>query len=327
MKPLAATLAALLLAASALCSGVQAKQPVFVYRGLCDASAAIALGAEHFVVADDERNTLRVYRRGVAEPASSIDLSRFLGTDADKESDLEGAARIGDRIYWISSHGRNSKGEVQARRYRFFATEIVASAVPPSVSPSVKPTGSASDSLLRDLIDAPELRALRLVEATKRAPEAPGGLNIEGLAAADGGRLLIGLRNPLPAGKAVVVPLRNPAEVVAGKRAQFDAPLALDLGGRGIRSMERVGTGYLIVAGPPADEGSFALYRWSGRAGDAAKPMPSVDLGSLRPEALFEIPGGAVQLLSDDGGVEVGGVACKKLPQGKRGFRSLELKP
>ena len=34
------------------------------YRGPCDASAAVALDADHFVVAGDEDNTLRVYRRG-----------------------------------------------------------------------------------------------------------------------------------------------------------------------------------------------------------------------------------------------------------------------
>ena len=30
----------------------------FNYQGICDASAAVALDAKHFVVADDERNTL-----------------------------------------------------------------------------------------------------------------------------------------------------------------------------------------------------------------------------------------------------------------------------
>jgi hypothetical protein len=33
---------------------------------MCDASAAVALDADHFVVADDENNVLRIYRRGRA---------------------------------------------------------------------------------------------------------------------------------------------------------------------------------------------------------------------------------------------------------------------
>jgi len=34
--------------------------------GMCDASAAVALGNDRFIVADDEDNVLRVYRRGQA---------------------------------------------------------------------------------------------------------------------------------------------------------------------------------------------------------------------------------------------------------------------
>ena len=33
------------------------------YGGMCNASAAVALDAEHFIVADDEDNTLRIYDR------------------------------------------------------------------------------------------------------------------------------------------------------------------------------------------------------------------------------------------------------------------------
>ena len=79
------------------------------YRGPCDASAAVALDADHFVVAGDEDNTLRVYRRGRPEPVGEAPLAAFLAS-GNKESDLEAAAAVGQRIYWIASHGRNSKG-------------------------------------------------------------------------------------------------------------------------------------------------------------------------------------------------------------------------
>ena len=124
------------------------------------------------------------------------------------------------------------------------------------------------------------------------------------------------------------MPLRNPAEAVGGRHAAFGAPALLDLGRRGIRSIERVGKSFLIVAGPTADAGTFALYRWSGRARDAAVAVPGVDFGSLRPEALFSVaPRGPVQVLSDDGGVEVDGIVCKKLPAARRAFRSILLTP
>jgi hypothetical protein len=287
------------------------------YEGLCDASAAVALDARHFVVADDEHNRLTVYRRGEPKAVREIAVGDFL--KADKESDLEGAARVGQRVYWIGSHARNSAGKRREDRQRFFATSLDGA--------TVKPVGQPYRDLLTDLLAAPSLAALRLADAAQRPAEAKDGFNIEGLAAAPDGSLLIGLRNPVPAGRALLVPLLNPADLVEGRGpAKFGTPLRLDLGGRGVRDIERVGQGYLIVAGPTGDDGSFALYRWSGQAQQAPVQLP-LDLGSLRPEALFAWPDGQLTLLSDDGGVNIGKQACKDADPSHRGFRSLDFKP
>ena len=303
-------LAALLLI-SASAAGAQTR-----YEALCDASAAVALDERHFVVADDEHNKLSVYQRGQAKRVGQVDL-KFL--KADKESDLEGAAQVGKRIYWIASHARNSAGEPRPDRQRFFATEIVGT--------TVEPVGKPYTGLLADLLATPALAPLRLAEAAGRAAEAEGGLNIEGLAAAADGSLLIALRNPIPQGRAIVIPLLNPAELIDGKGpARFGAAIRMDLGGRGLRSIERVSTTYLIAAGPTADAGTFAIYRWSGKAADAPTPV-KLDLGTLRPEALFAWPDGQITLLSDDGGVMVGKKACKDADKSKRSFRAFDFKP
>lgn len=305
--------------AAVLAAGAQA-QAVTEYRGMCDASAAVALDDRHFVVASDEDNTLRVFRRGEPVAVATVPLQRALGTD--KESDLEGAARIGDAIYWISSHGRNSSGKVRADRYRLFVT-----AIDPSTSrPVVAPPAAMQTAILTQLLATDALAPWRLREASKLAPEAPGGLNIEGLAATPDGQLLIGFRNPLRDGKALVVALQNPRPASMGAAATFGPPIGLDLGGRGVRSLERMDNGYLIVAGPVADRGDFALYRWSGAPGAAPQVVSGVTLGTLRPEALFVWPGTRrVQVLSDDGGVMSAGVACKDRPEAERSFRSIEL--
>jgi len=311
------TLAAALAAALAFGAGAQ---EITVYRGMCDASAAVALDDVHFVVADDEDNTLRVYRRRVPQPVATVPLAKALGTT--KESDLEGAARIGDAIYWISSHARNARGDVRADRYRLFVTRIDRSASPPVVTPPA----AMQTQLLAQLIATDAMRPWQLREASRLAAEAPGGLNIEGLAATADGKLLIGFRNPLREGKALVVALENPQAAAAGAAATFGPPIGLDLGGRGVRSIERLEEGYLIVAGPVADQGDFALYRWIGSAGEEPRPVTGITLGSLRPEALFVWPGSRrVQLLSDDGGVVTAGVACKDRPASTRSFRSIEL--
>ncbi len=288
-------------------------EAVTVYRGMCDASAAAALGPECFVVANDERNQLKVYRRGMADAVEVIDLSGFLGTKVHKESDLEGAATVGRRIYWISSHGRNSKGEVQQRRYRFFATE------PGQDGAALAPVGQPYGSMLDELARAPQLRPYGIAEAASRMPEADGAFNIEGLAATPWGNLLIGMRNPAPRGKALLVELVNPARVIAGEAVQFGAVIELDLDGRAIRSIELVGLAYMIIAGPAGEAGDFALYRWSGQAHEAPVELSHVKFDGQRPEALFAIPGTrAVQILSDDGGQH-----CKELAEEEQTFRSV----
>jgi len=299
----------------------------FSYRGPCDASAAVALDAEHFVVGNDEDAVLRIYRRGRATPVvRGLDLSGFLDVSPGDEVDIEAAARVGGRIYWISSHGRSGAGRKEESRRRFFATDVVDGVT--GRPAYLRTVGAPYTGLLRAMERAPELRPYRLHDAARRAAEADGGFNIEGLATTPDGRLLVGLRNPLPHGRALLIPLLNPAAVVAGEQAaELGRAIELDLAGRGIRSIERVGASYLIVAGPPADAGSFMLFRWSGTAGDAPQVLTDVDLQDLRPEALFVMPGGKhIELLSDDGGIRTAaGKECKKLPRQQQSFRSLTL--
>ena len=95
------------------------------YQGLCDASAAVALSPTQFVVANDEDNLLRFFTVGKPAPTPEpLNLDAFLGIDNAKETDIEGAAQIGDLVYWITSHGRNKDGERQGRRLRLFATRL-----------------------------------------------------------------------------------------------------------------------------------------------------------------------------------------------------------
>jgi hypothetical protein len=102
--------------------GAQAQS--FVYRGMCEASAAVAIGPDHFLVADDNDSTIRLYARNNPKPISATDFSTALGVKPTTKTDIEGAASIGNRIYWITSHGRHSSGEERPQRQRFFATDV-----------------------------------------------------------------------------------------------------------------------------------------------------------------------------------------------------------
>jgi len=195
-------------------------EPATIYRGMCDASAAVALDKDHFVVADDELNVMRIYRRGQPESVAQVDLSSFLGTKPDKESDIEGAARIGNMIFWISSHGTNKDGKIQDRRRRLFATEVVPGAVP-----TVQAVGKPYSKLVDDLAADPGFAKYGLGEAATKPPKTKGALNIEGLAATADGKLLVGFRNPIQGNKALVAPIENPDEVVTGGTVKLGPPL------------------------------------------------------------------------------------------------------
>ncbi|CAL8479565.1 DUF3616 domain-containing protein [Caballeronia sp. S22] len=305
-------------------------ESVTTYRGICSASAGIDLGSGHFVVADDEMNLLVVYRYDSPDYVTTVDLWDFLrGSDGKKEADLEGAARIGDRIYWIGSHSRNTNAELRPTRHRLFATRIDTT----RAKPTVKQIGTKPYDGLLEAITA-DKRFSELRDASARGAEQPKGLNIEGLAATEDGGLLIGFRNPLSGEKdmALVLKLKNPAAVVEQNAAPvFGDLIRLDLGQRGIRSMERVGSEYFIVAGPLDDgvpgtpSSKFSIYKWSGEPGAAAVHWKDISPPDLHIEGLFEIAGTKqLYLLSDDGG---GRENCtnKKVPSDDKTFRGMRV--
>jgi len=315
-----------LLLASVLSQAAPAPQTV-AYPGPCDASAAVAIGDGLFLVANDEDNVLRAYRHGQpALPVYALDVSAFLAPDpALPEVDLEAAAPVGNRIYWIGSHSTNGKGKARPSRRRFFATD--AQVVNDHVT--LTPVGQPYRDLIRAFGDTPALRHLHLATAARIAPELPGGLNIEGLSATPSGALLIGFRNPVPEGKALLIPLENPAGVIAGQAARLGAPIALDLAGRGVRSIEYVAARqeYLIVAGPAGDSGVFGLYRWSGNPMTAPRPVPDTEFTGLQPEALAPDGQGQVWAFSDDGSRLLDdGKACKDSAPDRQSFRGLSVR-
>jgi len=288
----------------------QLSQPV-KHSGAPDGSAGVASGMSHFIDACDEDNLLRLYQSDTdGRPKVLLDLNQFLGFPKDngefKECDLEGAARIGDRIYWIGSHSRSGKkGKVQPSRQVLFATKVTGV----GEETKLELVGKPFKGLQNALIDDERLKSFRLEEAAEKKPEEPGGLNIESLCA-DGQSLLIGFRNPVPDGKALLVPLKNPAAVIdSGASPMLGDPIRLDLHGLGIRDMAPWREAFIIVAGDFRDgkaEGAqpSMLFRWSGKSSDAPAPLDG-DLGDLNPEGVVVYGEGAetrLQLLSDDGG-------------------------
>lgn len=296
-----------------------------VFTRMCDASAGVALSTNIFVAADDESNQLRTYARNrPGMPVNQMELGGFLQIGkGNPEIDVEGAAQVGEVVYWITSHGRNRDGEIRPSRQRFFATRISGKG-----EPRLELTGRPYANLLRDLISEPHLQQFELEEAAGKAPKKKNALNIEGLCARPDGTLLIAFRNPVPRKMALLVPLLNPAELVqAGTaRAKFGPAIQLELNGNGVRDLVQQNGKYYMIAGARDGGHKFQLYRWNGEA--APQLLHEWEARTFNPEAILSAPGrgGEFLILSDDGSLKSGGTQCKEFPEASRRFRSVLLK-
>lgn len=294
--------------------------------GLMDGSAGVAISPDRFITCSDEVNQLVSFPIAPESRGEVLlDLNTipaWLGDLGKKkkgkfyELDLEGAARIGDTIYWISSHGFDEEEDESFHHRVFFATTLTPDG-------KLVPTGRVYRDLLADLVAEKSLEPFQLDAASRITPKrgptetSPGGLNIESLCvAADGKSLFVGFRNPSPGGKGLLVPLLNPAGMLEGKsRAQFGQPLLLDLGGLGFRDMIRWRGRYLILAGHYdshlGEDGKAVesvpasrIFHWTGQPDDKPEPLDGIDLDSYNPESLIHFPDDRVLILSDDGGFQ-----------------------
>ena len=296
---------------------------------MADASAGEGLGNGLFVAANDEDNVLRVYRlqQGGA-PIATWDATPHMAlAGKSTEMDIEGSAKINDTLYWITSHAPNREGKPRPNRKRFFATHVTVVNGKPAFHLAGKPVST----LLADLDRDPRYVDFKLAQAALRPPKTKESLNIEALCDTPESGLLIGFRAPVIRGKALLAPLLNPAETVAGQPPRFGDPLLLDLAGNGIRAMTRTdGTNYFIMAGSPLSGGTFQLYRWDGHRA----PKPDLSLLTLpsdaTPEGLIAIESGdihALLVLSDDGMRLVNGKPAKSLPDpARKSFRGYFLR-
>lgn len=302
------------------------------FGGMCDASGAIPISSDQFIVADDEDNVLRVYSASKGGfPVSEVDLSSSLNLDRipkkdptrgfkkPPESDLEAATRLGSLAFWLTSHGRNASGQLKRERFNFFATSI-------AQSQDMRPmelVGIPYASLLHDLVFDERFKKFDLQSASNKSPKAVGGLNIEGMTERKEGGVFIGFRNPIPNDRALVIILKNPEEVIRGLPSRFGDPLTLDLGGLEIRSMSRWKEHYLIIAGHYSEQGGSTLFRWDGQS--EPKRLKGITFGNLNPEGFFtpeELD--RFMILSDDGALQIDGVPCKRHKDGrKKTFRGV----
>lgn len=324
------------------------------HTGASDASATEAVDDQYMFVADDETNVLRLYRRDQSGlPLNGFDFSGQLNlADPDNpELDLEGSTRIGDRLFWTTSFSNSKNFHVRPNRHRVFATDLAGSGVDATLAYVGRYEWLLEDLVAWDQNDGHGLGTNYLGFAASSAEgvdsKTAEGFNIEGLAMApDNSTAYFAFRAPLlPTNdrhQAVIVPVLGFADLVASAApdslpqgsAVFGAPIFLDLGGRGIRSLDRNDAGqFLITAGPPGDATGtppedFRLYAWTGNPLDApfdlGLDMTALDIAGGSFESIADVPadlgaGSELQFLLDNGdSIWYGdGIAAKDLPDAR----------
>jgi len=295
---------------ASLSSPAFSAEPV-ICHGMCDASAVVPAGGEWFVAADDEDSILRVYSRAQGGAAvRTFDLSSFLRCSPNH---LKWTSKAPRRWAIVSTGSRPTPQ--QGRQTTPESPAVLRHNTTVSNGmPAITPVGRPYQNLIHDLITEAGLKRFDLSAASLLPPDSKNALNIEGLCARPEGGLWVAFRNPVPDGKALIVPLLNPEELIADGKARFGGPVLVDLGGYGIRSLARGRQGYWIIAGSYNGKGRPLLYSWDGT--NAPRRFASSALGGLNPEAIESLEeDGAEKLLvlSDDGSRDIGGEDCRDL--------------
>ncbi len=297
---------------------------ILIHEGMADASSAVAIGSDRFLVVTDEKNVFQLYRNDQSGAfLDEFPFSGFLNIDSAKdEADIEGSATVGDITYWIGSHSRNAEGRLALSRHQLFATIIKDK----GDHVLIKQVGQSYSGLLYDLMRHEKFSKmttenLNSAENPTLSSKSPGAVSIEGLSSKHN-KLLLGFRNPIPEGMALVVPIVNPLEMVLyGSHAEFDEFIHLDLEGRGIRSIDYWPERdfFVIVAGSFDKTSDFAYFTWSGHRKHQPEKLHSKGLDMLNPEALVFYHGlsDKMQIISDDG------IKGEKKPKRTLSFRSV----
>ena len=283
-----------------------------VHTLAANSSTAVALDDELMVVGDDEDQILRVYFRNKdGPPIYQKDFTPNLGlTDVSpaglvREVDIEASTRIGNRIYWLGSHGNcggcDPPGELRPNRRRLFATDIVGT----GTNVTLRYVGRY-DNLRRDLVAWDNTNghglgrsnlqfAISVAEGIPPETAARDGFNIEGLTVGPTGTVAyIGFRSPLSPNSgrtnALLIPLLNMPQLVLANPsagpARFGRPIELFLDRRGVRSVERASNGFVVVAGTTTNSGTFRIYTWNGSTNQAPLERQSA-FSVVQPEGLI----------------------------------------
>ncbi|MCP9842068.1 DUF3616 domain-containing protein [Synechococcus sp. J7-Johnson] len=254
---------------------------------------------------DEGRSLYRLQRLGEHRYGDlcEVKLKDFglAGGKDDGESDIEGLARDGDRLWLVGSHSlRRRKPDDEAEPLRLHDRQSRNAHVLGCLQLNGEGLPVAGQRLALDPTGGGDVLTRALAADTRIAPfltipSKENGLDIEGIAAS-GERVLAGLRGPVLRGIALVLDLRvdglngnEPTLTMTGLHVRY-----LQLGGLAVRDLAVVpgSEDVLVLAGPTMTmAGPCYLYRWR----NALRPRDSdspIEVLVEEPEPLLWIRDG-----------------------------------
>ncbi len=274
--------------------------PRHALAGLYEPSGLAMLADGRILVVEDEMlSPLSVLRPDdvmAALPFASKPEPVSGPPDALRLDDLEAATSDADgHVFMITSHSRTNHGNrFKSReklvRFRLDGNEIVDAAIITNLRDQIT-------ELTRDLAKA------------GRRGRGRHGLNIEGMAYDPAGnRLLIGLRQPVVNGQAVLLPLPEPDREFSNDPPSplLGEPVYLDLAGGGIRAMAYSPAlgGFLIMSRQEKHGEAFKLWFWNPHDGDPRqiRLAPEINLKNAEGLAVVRQNGSErIMLVFDNG--------------------------
>lgn len=277
-----------------------------------DLSGVAAVG-DLLVIVSDEVKKPTVVQVLKKDGAGYVVFKDVPLTAAGKEEvDLEAIAAAGDMVYVTGSHSWARKienGVIEEPKRKESREQVFRFKL------NHDGTAGAVDgpiSLTPVILSHPVLKAFFGVASKEN------GVDIEGLAVKDN-RLYFGFRSPVLRHGFVPVVSCTWADPVGTAKTMY-----VKLGGRGIRDIEAVDGGFLVLAGPTGDgDGSFRVYFWdgtdqlpSGENGSQAQELGEFpDMGAGHPEALtvLKAEGNTYEMLLLCDGLPNGGPTLWKM--------------
>ncbi len=340
------------------------------FYGMSNASGAVTVPGDPntFIIADDEPpNNKYVYdiRQSSYPIITPTDFSPGTGAPLNlpvlnKECDFEGLMLIGTRAYYMGSQSNDSSNLLAPNRGRLFAVDLAGTGTSTTLT-----FAGRYDNLRNQIInwDHTNVHGLGidhygLFTSSVGNPKLDTGYDLEGLAPLPSSltAAFMAFRAPIVGtGKhALVLSISNfstmatslgsaavndpactsgtPGTTSAlGTAPTFNAPIELDLGGRGVRDIVRNSFDeYLIIGGStgdPANTKDFRLFTWDGISGHPAimlNNITALNQAGMTPEGILApLPAGHLStnpqlwLLSDNGTVDFygDGLEAKDEPQ------------